>query len=40
MAGQGFVGIGLKIDYEKSLQQMTNDFNKALTQISNEAKKN
>ena len=39
MAGQGFVGIGLKIDYEKSLQQMTNDFNKALTQISNEAKK-
>ena len=40
MAGQGVIGIALNIDYQKALQQMTNDFNRALTQISNESKKN
>ena len=39
MPKQGLVSIALNVDYQKSLQQMTNDFNKALTQISNEAKK-
>ncbi len=36
---QGIVGIGLKVDYEKALQQMNGDFQKALTKISNNAKK-
>lgn len=36
---KSFVGIGLKIDYQKTLQEMTNAFKSELTEISNEAKK-
>lgn len=36
---EGIVGIGLRVDYEKALQQMNSDFQKALTKISNSAKK-
>ena len=39
MPKQGFVSIGLNIDYQKALQQMVSDFNQALTRISNEANK-
>ena len=39
MQNQGIVGIGLKIDYQKSLQSMVNDFQQTLTKISNSAKK-
>lgn len=35
----GFVSIGLNIDYQKSLEKMMNDFKSKLTQISNESKK-
>ena len=35
----GVVSIGLNVDYQKSLQEMTNDFKAKLTALSNEAKK-
>lgn len=39
MPKQGVVSIGLNVDYQKSLQQMMNDFKAKLSTISNEAKK-
>ena len=35
----GVVSIGLDIDYQKSLQQMVNDFKNKMTAITNEVKK-
>ena len=35
----GVVSIGLNVDYQKTLQQMVNDFKSKLSTISNEAKK-
>ena len=39
MPKQGVVSIGLNVDYQKSLNQMMNDFKAKLSTISNEAKK-
>ena len=39
MPRQGIVSIGLNVDYQKSLQQMVNDFRSKLSMISNEANK-
>ena len=39
MPKQGIVSIGLNVDYQKSLQQMMNDFRSKLSTLSNEAKK-
>ena len=39
MSKQGIVSIGLNVDYQKSLQKMTNAFTSELTKLSNEAKK-
>ena len=39
MSKQGVVSIGLNVDYQKSLREMTSAFTSELTKLSNEAKK-